>query len=110
MVTKKILETHLISEDETTKMRTILYTNCTGAGGLDISANLVHNPHTVFDYIFLFARRDYKHMWEPSFWFLLMNNASRPSLVSKNPLEFENKFERFFEVFSIFLNDQEQNF
>jgi hypothetical protein len=105
MVTKNLLETHLISQEVTTAMKMILYTHCNGAQGLDDSANLVHKSYTIFDYIKFFASRSYKTMWEPSFWFIYLNNASRPTLVTRNKLEYRNKFECFMEVLWLFLND-----
>lgn len=104
---KDFSETYLISDIGTSKMRMILYTDCDSAQGLDDSAKLVHKPCTIRDYIIFFASRSYKKMWEPSFWYVFQKDDSRPTLVCRKQLDYERKFERFYEVFCMFWNNLE---
>ena len=102
---KGFSETRVISNSDTSKMRMILYTDCDSAQGLDDSAKLVHQPCTIRDYINFFASRSYKKLWEPSFWYVFLKNDSRPTLVCRKQLDYERKFERFYEVFCMFWNN-----
>ena len=107
METGKFLPTHLISDEVTSAMQQILYTECGSSAGLDESAKLVSRPYPINAYIDFFSLRTYiSSGWEPkSYWHVLLKKSSRPSLVCSKPLGHEKKIVQFHQCFLLFLEN-----